>query len=218
MAPSSKMVAAFFDPGAPPLPLPLLTSQTDLFYNVNHLPTIVAHEELVAMHHYKPLSPVLDHLPTAEQRIENEKKNYVKSNARTLQTHAIGGGGNDGDDDDRHSSSTSDVKSDSSDDSDEGKIAKPAGEPGRPGRGGYNLEVAVNWEASAFSRLKKCVYHLVENHLDTTKSYANQRINLLRIVCMAALEDFPELVNYHGCWPVMDLVKMCLKYTSVCSR
>ncbi|KAF8592421.1 hypothetical protein K439DRAFT_1610228 [Ramaria rubella] len=184
------------------------------------------------MHHYKPLSPVLDHLPTAEQRIEWKQKKLcshraqppyakqsdIKSKAHTLQTHAIGGSSNDGDDDDGHSSRASDVESDSSDDSDEGKIAKPTREPGRPGHGGYNLEVAVNWEASAFSRLKKCVYHLVENHLDTTKSYANQSINLLRIVHMAALEDFPELVNYHGCWPVIDLLKMRLKYTSVRSR
>ncbi|KAF8582355.1 hypothetical protein K439DRAFT_1618328 [Ramaria rubella] len=108
------------------------------------------------MHHYKPLSPVLDHLPMEEQRIERKRKKLcshcaqppyakrsdVKSKACTLQTHAIGGGDNDN----RHSSSTSDVESDSSNDSDEAKIAKPTREPGRPGRGGYNLEVVVNWE------------------------------------------------------------------------
>jgi hypothetical protein len=30
-----------------------------------------------------------------------------------------------------------------------------------------------------------------------------------------ASDEFPELANYVGCWPVMDLVKMCLKYTLV---
>lgn len=33
-----------------------------------------------------------------------------------------------------------------------------------------------------------------------------------------ALEKFPELERYSDCWPVMDLVKMRLKYTSVCAR
>ena len=44
---------------------------------------------------------------------------------------------------------------------------------------------------------------------------------LVYVVCPnspQASDEFPELANYVGCWPVMDLVKMRLKYTSVRSR
>lgn len=34
------------------------------------------------------------------------------------------------------------------------KIGKPLGEVGRPGRGGYNLQVALKWEASQFKTVR----------------------------------------------------------------
>lgn len=37
---------------------------------------------------------------------------------------------------------------------DEATIVKPPGEAGRPDSGGYNLEVAMNWNSSEFIRLK----------------------------------------------------------------
>jgi hypothetical protein len=41
-----------------------------------------------------------------------------------------------------------------SDDATPTLILKPGGEPGRPGSGGYNIEHAVDWNPSEFSRLK----------------------------------------------------------------
>lgn len=47
MAPSSRPVAAFFMPGAPPPPLPLPTAQTELFMGSQCPVKVIAREELV---------------------------------------------------------------------------------------------------------------------------------------------------------------------------
>ncbi|KAF8588019.1 hypothetical protein K439DRAFT_1613784 [Ramaria rubella] len=115
---------------------------------------------------------------------------------------------------DKESTDKSDLSSESEAESDSKKIPKPIGEPGRPGQGGYNLEEAINWDVLRFKKFKKCIHCLVANYLDLTKSFANQSTHLLGI----AVNEFPELENYSGCWPATDLIKMCLKYTPVHSR
>jgi hypothetical protein len=84
--------------------------------------------------------------------------------------------------------------------SEDSKIPKPHGEPGRPGRGGYTLQEALDWSpkvyvkfkvSNAFSRggissthehLKKCMHHLMDEHLDMTKCISSQSPVLLGIV------------------------------------
>ncbi|KAF8588060.1 hypothetical protein K439DRAFT_1613813 [Ramaria rubella] len=211
----STVIATFFVPGPPPAPLPLLTSQTDLYYDVHHPSTVLAHEELV----FKP--PQSAALVTPGGGISRTQKcarteqsgPYTKPSTSLAKAWAIQDAPPD------YKSSVASSSSDlDSDDSDDEKIPKPAGEPGRPGRGGYNLQDALNWNPSTFKKLKKCVYRLIEKHLDLNKSYTGQSLNLIRIVCDAAMEDFPELASYSGSWPVMDLIKMRLKYTSVRAR
>ncbi|KAF8530152.1 hypothetical protein BU17DRAFT_59924 [Hysterangium stoloniferum] len=98
------------------------------------------------------------------------------------------------------------------------KISKPDGEPGCPSHGGYYLQCALNWNVSAYDKLKKCVFRLVANHLDLKKSYSGQERDLIHLVCHATNENFPELDNYVNCWPVDDMIKMQLKYTSSRAR
>ncbi|KIM63405.1 hypothetical protein SCLCIDRAFT_24297 [Scleroderma citrinum Foug A] len=94
------------------------------------------------------------------------------------------------------------------------KIPKPEGEAGRPGRGGYNLKAQLAWNPATFSKLKKFVHRSVKNHLDATQCKSHQRESAIFLVIQEASKVFPDLDDYHDCWPVHDLMQMCLKYTS----
>jgi hypothetical protein len=159
--PFSKSVAAFFEPGAPPPPLPLLTSQTDLFYDTPCPSTIVAHEELVMKRQGKPL------LATREgvQRMRKTIPHHHQASPLIPKPLEVDVDGHeDVQEDDDLSSGVSDAQSKASDDSDEGKIPKPIGEPGRPGHGGYSLESAISWDALAFKKLKVVIPFIVVIH------------------------------------------------------
>ncbi|KAF8451042.1 hypothetical protein L210DRAFT_868071 [Boletus edulis BED1] len=67
--------------------------------------------------------------------------------------------------------------------SDDSKIPKPVGEPGCPGCGGYNLETALDWSTKAYSKFKKHVHRLIDEHLDVSKCVLAQNPTLLKIVC-----------------------------------
>jgi hypothetical protein len=74
------------------------------------------------------------------------------------------------------------------------------------------------------------VYHLIDDHLDTTKCYSGQALASLEVVRSAvraffsshiiltyaiqAANKFPDIDNYCGRWPVTDLIKLHLKNTS----
>ncbi|KAF8576076.1 hypothetical protein K439DRAFT_1623128 [Ramaria rubella] len=161
-------------------------------------PSTVVHEELDPMHK-KP-----SNMPSGASGLTSKSKLIPTGNPES--------------EGDKESTDESDLSSESEAESDSEKIPKPIGEPGRPGRGGYNLEEAINWDMLRFKKLKKCIHRLVANHLDLTKSFANQSTHLLGIVQAAAVNKFPKLENYSGCWPATDLIKMHLKYTSVHSR
>jgi hypothetical protein len=60
----------------------------------------------------------------------------------------------------RELSPLTDDSDDASVDPDEATIPKPPGEAGRPESGGYNLEVAVNWNSSEFVLLKVAFHSL----------------------------------------------------------
>ncbi|KAI6166753.1 hypothetical protein EDD17DRAFT_1505109 [Pisolithus thermaeus] len=67
----------------------------------------------------------------------------------------------------------------------EDKIPKPPGEPGHPGHGSYTLETALDWNAGVYAKF--------------------------RVICEKAMDAFPNLETYSNCWPVMDMIMMCLK-------
>ncbi|KAG1774994.1 hypothetical protein EV702DRAFT_1199844 [Suillus placidus] len=94
------------------------------------------------------------------------------------------------------------------------KILKPEGEAGRPGHGGYNLEKALNWDANCFKSLKECIHRSIKRYCDVDMSKKLQTPTALHEVHKEALTQFPELADYHGCWPVGDIIQMQLKNTS----
>ncbi|KAI6159860.1 hypothetical protein EDD17DRAFT_1761915 [Pisolithus thermaeus] len=98
------------------------------------------------------------------------------------------------------------------------KIPKPPGEPGRPGRGSYTLETALDWNQKAYSKFKKHMHALINEHLDTMKCLSAQDPALLKVVRQKAVDKFPDLEDYSNCWPVNDIIMMRLKYTSSRAR
>ncbi|KAI5990805.1 hypothetical protein EDC04DRAFT_2911760 [Pisolithus marmoratus] len=98
--------------------------------------------------------------------------------------------------------------------SDDSKIPKPQGEPGHPGRGGYTLEAALDWNHSVYTKFKKAIHCLIEEHLDTTKCASAQSPASLKLATAA----FPDLENYSNVWLVTDMIMMHLKYTSSHAR
>ncbi|KAI6159042.1 hypothetical protein EDD17DRAFT_1762976 [Pisolithus thermaeus] len=98
------------------------------------------------------------------------------------------------------------------------KIPKPPGEPGHPGRGSYTLETALDWNQKVYSKFKKHMHALINEHLDTTKCLSAQDPALLKVVHQKAVDKFPDLEDYSNCWPVNDIIMMQLKYTSSRAR
>lgn len=124
---TSSPIPAFFEPGAPPSPLPTLTAQTDLGYGTGAY-TITAREELPSLffNRIQATNPSQD-LPPPSSRVRFQ----------SIPTS-----------DDSESDAESSVPSD------DGKIAKPHGEAGRPHSGGYNLERTLAWRKATFKQLK----------------------------------------------------------------
>ena len=121
-----------YEPGAPPPPLPLLTAQTNLFDNPFRPTTLVDTEIL---HKGGPT-------PRAKQ-----VRNRSPSPLTLVPT-------SDSDILDSDASDSSESGSECSTDSDGRTIPKPPGEAGQPGCGGYTLEDALDWNPSAFKKLK----------------------------------------------------------------
>jgi hypothetical protein len=145
MAPSSRPVAAFFEPGAPPPPLPLLTSRTELSYNTPPPAKTVAREELLQNSGPgRTIKPPTIHarVKAPQIRIRDERSDSESSSSDS----------SDSDSSESDSSEPALSEVDSSD----GRVQRPGGEPGRPGRGGYNLEEAVGWNGKDFKRLQVC--------------------------------------------------------------
>jgi hypothetical protein len=168
MAPSSHPIAPFFEPGAPPPPLPSLTTQTELSYHTTMLPKITAHERLPRKHFrtspirttsatYAKANPPSSRPTFYSYTSSGSRKQDVSSESDSSQSF-------DSSSESSTSSSLSDSLSDSSDsekdqsdtDSDGAKLQRPQGEPGRPGRGGYNLDGAIGWNGQDLRRLKVC--------------------------------------------------------------
>lgn len=130
-------IAAFYEPGAPPPPVPLLTHQTELYYSPTHSSTLIVQEELPS-----------NHITARRHSVVSLPREPVRFSADLLE----GGRGTSPSDTGSAESSDSEL----TDLSDDGLIPKPDGEAGRPGRGGYNLETALDWNPKSFRKLKVC--------------------------------------------------------------
>jgi hypothetical protein len=137
-------VPLFYEPGAPPPPLPLLTCQAEVYFDTIQPSTLISQEELppfVAPDHaassrrHRSLPP-----PTKPPVVRFRSQiPFDDDSASQISESSL--------------SSLSDSEESASSDSD-GKIRKPVGEVGRPGRGGYNLQVALSWSSKEYKKLK----------------------------------------------------------------
>jgi len=138
-------IPLFYEPGAPPPPLPLLTCQTDVYFDAIQPSTLISQEELppfvasgqaASSRRHRSLPPPTTKPPTVRFR---SRTPFDDDSASQKSDPSL--------------SSLSDSEESSSSDSD-GKIRKPAGEASRPGRGGYNLQVALSWSSKEYKKLK----------------------------------------------------------------
>ncbi|KAK0488160.1 hypothetical protein EDD18DRAFT_1110527 [Armillaria luteobubalina] len=93
-------------------------------------------------------------------------------------------------------------------------IPKPPGEPGRPKSGGYNLEQALSWPDAIYQQVVNHVHREAHRRLETRKSFKNQKAEEIQAICDAAVNDHSILRVYENAWPVRDMLKLRLKYTS----
>ncbi|KAG2745817.1 hypothetical protein P692DRAFT_20741465 [Suillus brevipes Sb2] len=218
---ATKPVCPFYDqePGAPPPFPPMLTDQLELFRNTHH-PTILICDEILppkASTIIPPIVHALEGKPVSKLAVLPSKNTIRFSSPyskRASPERFPSQSPIPSDSDSIDSVSDSGSSTSSASPSEDSKIPKPPGEPGRPGRGGYTLQESLNWSPKAYTKFKKCMHHLVEEHLDTTKCASSQSPALLKCVRDKAVDAFPDLDNYSRCWPVNDMIMMRLKYTS----
>jgi hypothetical protein len=155
MPQSSTPVIPFYESEGPPQALPLLTYHTEMFCPALSLVLISSQEEMAFStqslrgHTLTPsrvfttmsrgTTPIPPRAPTPK---------VVKLVSFTAEQFTP-------------NSDASTYSSLSSLDSKDSKIPKPEGEAGRPGRGGYNLEMALNWDDDRFKNLKVILHLLV---------------------------------------------------------
>src|SRR5262245_13312900 len=125
-----------------PITLPLPIIRTSLVYSGGgELPLILLHRPLPRLHH------------RLQARRVSINPNDVKLDRRTPVSRETPL---------PHERSPLTDISDESDAASEGSdveiIPKPRGEAGRPDSGGYNLEIAMNWNPSEFTRLRVTLY------------------------------------------------------------
>jgi len=197
---SFQEIPPFFEPGAPPLILSIPLAQTEIG-KMQASDKLLAQEELPSSSCSTRERSKVRFNPFPSQSIKRTKK-HVSAES----------------DSDSLSDLSSLTESDSEDEEDEELISKPEGEAGRPGRGGYNLENALGWPGKEYRQLKRYIKKLVNDHLVIEKNFSSQSLASIVTVQSLASEKFPGLRRYAGCWPVTDLVRLELKYTSVRSR
>ncbi|KAI6141536.1 hypothetical protein EDD17DRAFT_1769773 [Pisolithus thermaeus] len=225
---SSRPVPTFFDADKPPQQLPVLSSQSEMYYWPKNHVRVSAMEEMSLSHH--PIAiPATNAKSTA--KMPRTTTPGISSRATTPReatpvTKPSGkvGGKSVTIIEDYEGSPSSPLSSeltestllswDEDKESDKRKILKPNGEVGRPGQGGYNLEDQLGWGRDGFKNLKKAV----RKHLDPTKCQSLQNRRALETMNKMAIAEFPDLDDFEGCWPVQDLVLLQLKYSSFRAR
>ena len=66
--------------------------------------------------------------------------------------------------------------------------------------------------------LQDHVHAIVKKKLDTEKSYQYQSSDNIQTICKMASNSYPILKDYKNFWPVLDMLKLHLKYTSQSNR
>ena len=184
MLPQTKTVPPFFESGAPPPTLPLLTYHTELLLNgLHHVPPLYTQELPVQPQSIHPIAnshiaitsvtlhtfpllpdisfgsesatPTQNFLPPTPHSSSHQPRSPTPRLQRREVTFSIAN------DTTSDSSSKTDSPTPPSPriipaDLDDGKIQKPEGEVGRPGRGGYNLQHVLQWQPQQFSQLQIC--------------------------------------------------------------
>ncbi|KAG1818526.1 uncharacterized protein BJ212DRAFT_1479534 [Suillus subaureus] len=222
---STTVVPPFYDsePGAPPPLPPMLTDQLELFGNANHhLTTLVADEILVPKASIIPTAKASSSTPAPEFKLAVQMRKHSdcssspytkKATSNSMHPHSQMPSPSD-------SSGSLDSFSDSNSStlsvslSEDSKIPKPAGEPGHLGHGGYTLCEALDWNPKSYTKFKRSMHSLIDNHLDMTKCTSAQSPMLLEVMHGKVLNNFPDLDNYTNLWPVNNLIMTRLKYTS----
>jgi hypothetical protein len=146
-------VNPLYEPGAPPLPIPLLSAQTALSYDQPTSCSMVAEEVL---------HPKIRHRQTSSRRVAFKSRSpspFPDSRPPKSPSPSPSEGSTTSDSALSEASASSVSKE---------KIMKPPGESGRPESGGYNLQAAMNWSPAEFKKLKvlfESAYH-PSNHSD----------------------------------------------------
>ncbi|KAF8505254.1 hypothetical protein BU17DRAFT_71476 [Hysterangium stoloniferum] len=95
------------------------------------------------------------------------------------------------------------------------KIPKPQGEPGCPNSGGYSVESELcGWSPDLLENVTRFVKNKANDTLDTTKSYKKQKSADINAICALAKKHYPVVNKYDNYWPIRDMIKLHLKYTS----
>ncbi|KAI6132498.1 NUC121 domain-containing protein [Pisolithus croceorrhizus] len=229
---SSRPVPAFFDADEPPQQLPVLSSQSEMYYRPKNRVRVSAMEEMSLSHH--PIAvPATNAKLTAKMPrtttpgISSRATTPREATPITKPSGKVGGKsvtiiedyeGSPGSPSSSELTESTLLSWDKDKESDKRKIPKPNGEVGQPGRGGYNLEDQLGWGRDGFKNLKRFVKKAVRKHLDPTKCRSLQNRRALETVNKTAIAEFPDLDDFEGCWPVQDLVLLQLKYSSFRAR
>ncbi|SJL15222.1 uncharacterized protein ARMOST_18708 [Armillaria ostoyae] len=175
--------------------LPLITRRIK-FMPLAHtpLPLITARREFAIARERSPSPPLIDPGSPALSNV---------SDGSDVSMHS-----------DNDNPSGSILGDDGVDDEDVKIIPKPPGEPGRPKSGGYNLEQALGWPDAIYQQVVNHVHREAHRRLETRKSFKNQSVKEIQAICDSAMNEHSILRVYENAWPVRDMLKLRLKYTS----
>ena len=147
----SHPVPTFYNTPEPPQPLPMLSSQTEMYYQPRNPVTVTAKEDM-----YLPIAaPTLLGVTTKMQCVTTTNSRATTPRAVSSITKpsgrsvTINEGGVETSDSPLLSESTL-LSLDEDNKESSNKIPKPTGEVGRPGWGGYNLKEKMGWGEDGF--------------------------------------------------------------------
>ncbi|KAI6159408.1 hypothetical protein EDD17DRAFT_1762461 [Pisolithus thermaeus] len=223
----SHPVPTFYDTDEVPQQLPVLSSQSEMYYLPKACVRVSAMEEMALLHLPMAISTTNaeSHMsiartssrttaPREEMPVLKPRGNVARKSVTIIEDH--------GESSSSPLSSESSLSSWDEDDSNGNrnrkKIPKPNGEVGRPGWGGYNLEDQLGWGKDSFKKLQQFIKKAVKKHLDTTKCRSLQDHKALETVNKMTVAQFPDLDDFEECWLVQDLVQLQLKYSSFKTR
>ncbi|PPR01214.1 hypothetical protein CVT24_006039 [Panaeolus cyanescens] len=206
-------------------PLPSITQRIDFVEEAPPpLPIITGRESFYASSSWRSQSPIVQGFPN---RIPSESVSQAFESVSSIFENLEEPRSDDSGEED-HELGHSDVSSNSNNDHVPEKatafklIPKPHGEPGRPQSGGYSLEQALNsWSQELLETVTNYVKQGAgdeQNGIDQTVSYRKQIPKNIDIFCEKVAAKYTIVRKYENLWPVRELLKLHLKYTSESHR